>query len=171
MKLQTILEDLYGTDNERVIERINQSISITEFNFGDTMFIIHSGFRFNLNTGKKFDLLIDITDLKNPSIIRQPCSGHASFPLILGLVLFRKVRFIDAFSKHLIGGISEFNTKIYPLEAELEDIKSNKLEHTEFCIFRDSDNAILKTFPLSRKFSIKLYQKGGVFFRNRKDAQ
>jgi len=171
MPLQTILEALYSKDDDKVIEMINHSVPITEFNLRDKMFIIHSGFRFKLNTGKEFDILIDLTDLDQPSLIRQPCSGHASFPLILGLVLFRKVKFIDAFTKLMIGSISECNTKIYPIEAELEDITRSKLEHTEFCIFRNADNTLIKTFPLSRKFPNKLFQKGAVFFRNRKDSK
>jgi hypothetical protein len=171
MSLQTLLEALYSPDDDKVIEMINHSVPITEFNLRDKMFIIHSGFRFKLNTGKEFDLLIDLTDLSNASLIRQPCSGNASFPLILGLVLFQKVKFIDAFSKLMIGGISECNTKIYPIEAELEDITNNKLEHPEFCIFRDADNTLIKTFPLNRKFPIKLFQRGNVFFKNRKDTK
>ena len=171
MTLQTILEALYNPDDDKVIEMINLSSHVTEFNLREKMFIIHSGFRFKLNTGKEFDLLIDMTDLNQPSIIHQPCSGHASFPLILGLVLFQKVKFIDAFTKMLIGGISECNTKIYPIEAELEDITINKLEHPEFCIFRDADNTLVKTFPLSRKYSKKLYQNGNVFFRNQKHSK
>ncbi|SDM43108.1 hypothetical protein SAMN05421813_11221 [Daejeonella rubra] len=171
MTLQTILEALYSPDDDRVIEMINHSTPVTEFNLREKMFFIHSGFRFKLNTGKEFDLLIDLTDLSHASVIRQPCSGHASFPLILGLVLFRKIKFIDAFSKLLIGGISECNTKIYPIDAELEDITKNKLEHPEFCIFRDADNTLIKTFPLSRKYPNKLFQKGDMFFRNRKDTK
>lgn len=171
MPLQTILEALYNKDDDKVIEMINLSIPITEFNLRDKMFIIHSGFRFKLNTGKEFDLLIDLTDLSLPSIIRQQCSGHASFPLILGLVLFQKVKYIDAYSKLMIGGISECNSKIYPKEAELEDITNNKLEHPEFCIFRDADNTLIKTFPLSRKFPNKLFQRGAMFFKNSKDTK
>jgi hypothetical protein len=171
MPLQTILEALYSKDDDKVIEMINHSVPITKFNLRDKMFIIHSGFRFELNTGKEFDLLIDLTDLNQPSIIHQPCSGHASFPLILGLVLFQKVKFIDAFTKMLIGGISECSTKIYPIEAELEDITINKLEHPGFCIFRDADNTLIKTFPLSRKFTNKLFQRGTVFFKNLKDMK
>jgi hypothetical protein len=171
MTLQTILEALFSKDDDQVIEMINYSIPVTEFNLREKMFIIHSGFRFKLNTGKEFDLLIDLTDLNQPSLIRQPCSGHASFPLILGLVLFQKVKFIDAYSKLLIGGVSECNTKIYPIEAELGDITGNKLEHPEFCIFRDADNTLVKTFPLSRKFPNKLFQRGAVFFKNQKDTK
>jgi len=171
MTLQSILEALYDPDDDRVIEMINHSSPVTEFNLRENMFIIHSGFRFELKTGKEFDLLIDITDLTQPLIIHQPCSGHASFPLILGLVLFQKVKFIDAFTKLLIGGISECNSKIYPIEAELEDIASYKLEHPEFCIFRDADNTLVKTFPLSRKYPHKLFQKGNLFLKNQKDSK
>lgn len=171
MTLQTILEALYSQDDKRVIETINKSVPITEFNLRDKMFIIHSGFRFKLNTGKEFDLLIDLTELSQPSLIRQPCSGHASFPLILGLVLFQKVKFIDAYSTMLVAGISECNTKIYPIEAELEDITKNKLEHPEFCIFRDADNTLVNTFPSSRKFPNKLFQRESIFFKNRKDTK
>ena len=166
MTLQTILEALNSKDDDKVIEMINNSVPITEFHLREKMFIIHSGFRFKLNTGKEFDLLIDMTDLNQPSIIHQPCSSHASFPLILGLVLFQKVKFIDAFSKMLIAGISECSTKIYPIEADLEAITKNKLKHHEFCIFRDTDNALIKTFPLSRKYPKKLFQNGNVFFSN-----
>lgn len=171
MTLQTILEALYSFNDDTVIEMINHSAPIAEFNLSDKMFIIHSGFRFKLNTGKEFDLLIDLTDLNQPSLISQPCSGHASFPLILGLVLFQKVKYIDAFSKLLIGGISECNTKIYPIEAELEDIKRSKLEHPEFCVFRDTDNTLIKTFPFSRKFPNKLFQRGAMLFKNSKDTK
>jgi len=171
MTLQTILGALYNNDDKKVIEMINNSIPIAEFILKEKMFIIHSGFRFELNTGKEFDLLIDLTDLSQPAIIHQPSSGSASFPLILGLVLFQKVKFIDAYTKLLIGGISDCNTKIYPIKVELEDIANKKLPHPEFCIFSDADNTLVKTFPLSRKYPIKLFQNGNVFFSNSKDSK
>jgi hypothetical protein len=163
MTLQIILEALYCPSDAKVIEMIKQSTSVKSFQFNDKLFVIHSGFRFSTDNFKTFDLLIDLSDLNNPKLILIPVSSIASFPLILGLVVFKKQKYIDAYSKLIIAGISECNTKLYPMELDIDDIKKNQLSHSAFHIFRDQDNSIVESFPLSRVFTPKIVYDSSHF--------
>ena len=164
MTLLIILEALYDEDDARVIEMINHSIPIKDYILKNKLFVIHSGFRFTLDSGKAFDILIDLSDLDNPKSILSPVSKLASFPLILGLVVFKKIKYIDAFSKVMVAGISEENSKIYPIESKIEDVVELNLNHSEFYIFRADDNTVIRRFPLSRMYKKALLQKDGEFY-------
>lgn len=164
MTLLIILEGLYNEDDAKVIELINDSSPIQTYPLKNKLFVFHSGFRFTIDTGQRFDLLIDLSNLDNPKLILTPIISTVSFPLILGLVVFKKNKYIDAFSKVMIAGISENYTKIYPIEAKIEDIVKNNLEHSEFLIFKADDNTVIKGFPLFRIYNKSLSQKDGKFY-------
>lgn len=164
MTLLIILEALYNEDDAKVIEIINNSSPIQTYPLKNKLFVFHSGFRFTIDTGQGFDLLIDLSDLAKPRLILTPIISTVSFPLILGLVVFKKNKYIDAFSKVMIAGISENYTKIYPIEAKIEDITKNNLEHSEFFIFKADDNTVIKSFPLFRIYNKSLSQKDGKFY-------
>ena len=163
MTLSFILEALYSDNEMRVIEMINYAYSNEAYVLNDKLFVIHSGFRFVINRDKLYDILIDLSDLNNPTLILSPISKEISFPLILGLVVFRKNKYLDAFSKVLIAGISEDTIKIYPLELPLVDIVIENLSHSEFFIFNSIDNSIIKRFPLSRIYDKSLVFNNGKF--------
>jgi hypothetical protein len=80
--------------------------------------------------------------------------------------VFKKNKYIDAFSKVMIAGISENYTKIYPIETKIEDIVKNNLEHSEFFIFKADDNTVIKSFPLFRIYNKSLSQKDGKFYES-----
>jgi hypothetical protein len=82
----------------------------------------------------------------------------------LGLVVFKKNKYIDAFSKVMVAGISEDNSKIYPIESKIEDVVELNLNHSEFYIFRADDNTVIRRFPLSRMYNKALLQKDGGFY-------
>lgn len=164
MTLLIILEALYDKDDASLVEMINNSVPVKTYSFKNKLFVIHSGFRFMINAGKAFDLLIDLSDLNYPQLILSPVSELTSFPLILGLVVFKKNKYIDAFSKVMIAGISEDNVKIYPIESKVEDIEIMNLNHSEFYIFRAEDNSIIRRFPLSRLYNKSLLLRDGKFY-------
>lgn len=163
MTLLLILDTLYLQYDRNLIEMINHARPIESYSFKNKLFVIHSGFRFTINTGKAFDLLIDLSDLNDPQLILSSVSELASFPMILGLVVFKKNKYIDAFSKVMIAGISEDNIKIYPIESKVEDIEIMNLNHSEFYIFRAEDNSIIRRFPLSRLYNKSLLLRDGKF--------
>jgi hypothetical protein len=166
MTLLIILEALYNKDDAKVIEMINNSSPIQTYPLKNKLFVFHSGFRFSIQEGHAFELLIDLSDLAKPTLILNPIISTVSFPLILGLVVFKKNKFIDAFSKVMIAGISDNYTKIYPIEAKIDDIITNNLEHSEFLIFKTDDNTVIKSFPLFRIYNKTLTQKDGKFYES-----
>ncbi|WP_395627446.1 hypothetical protein [Daejeonella sp.] len=166
MTLLIILEALYYEDDARVVEMINNSSPIKTYPLKNKLFVVHSGFRFNIETGQAFELLIDLSSLDSPKLIHIPITSTASFPLILGLVVFKKNKFIDAFSKVIIAGVSENYSKIYPIEEKIDDIVKIKLNHSEFFIFKDDDHAVVKSFPLFRIYNKSISQKDGKFFES-----
>lgn len=163
LTLKIILESLFNRQDSIVIEMINKSIPIKKYHFKDKLFIIHSGFRFTTLDQKTFDILIDLSELDHPKLIHIPLSTENSFPLILGLVVFKKVNYLDAFSTVIIVGLSKDNTKLYPIESEIENIINYNLKHSEFYIFNSVDNSIIKRFPLSRLYSPILSITEGIF--------
>lgn len=163
MTLSLILEALYSDNEMRVIEMINYAHPTKSHVLKEKHFVIHSGFRFLIYQDKLCDVLIDLSDFNNPALILSPISKQISFPLILGLVIFRKNKYLDAFSKVLIAGISEDTIKIYPLELPLVDIVIENLSHSEFFIFNSIDNSIIKRFPLSRIYDKSLVFNNGKF--------
>lgn len=164
MTLEFILDILYNESEEKLIEMINYAQSNKSYVLKEKLFVIHSGFRFLIKPDKLCDILIDLSDLNNPALIFSPISKKISFPLILGLVVFRKNKYLDAFSKIIIAGISQDSSKIYPLEVPIKDIVNNKLSHFEFFIFSSADNTILKRFPLSRNYNKSLIPNKGKFY-------
>lgn len=163
LTLKIILEALFNRQDSIVIEMINKSIPIKKYHFKDKLFVIHSGFRFTTVDQKSFDILIDLSELDHPKLIHIPILTENSFPLLLGLVIFKKENYLDAFSTAIIVGLSEDKTKLYPIESEIEDIINYNLKHSEFYIFNSVDNSIIKRFPLSRLFTSRLSLIEGKF--------
>jgi hypothetical protein len=185
MKYLKVIEILYGDNIDSIINLLNKSVFANEFVPEGDSNAVHTGFSFQIHTGKTMEILYSIY---HDTIIRQlRISETYALPLLIGLLASKE--YIDG--RGFYGGYKELLiTPRYSNDGEEEGYLINehiKVPHNsnqngikEITIteggveviiselkIRDSENNVIKTIPLQRKFHKEIFYGNSSFKVNR----
>ena len=177
MKHSHLLEILYNSDIEDILQILNQSIYITNYSSPiETPIIIHTGFYFNSHRDKKIELLYD---LNQEIVLRQVRNYGGELPLINGLLAGRRDGiYYNSFHKLVVIKIKK-NNNLQGVFKYLKDPYTylGKEKVTEITVIDPNDdtesvvntfkimegNSVFKEIPLQKILSETLFFNGSTF--------
>jgi len=187
MNLTEVLAGLYNSKLDKVLEVINKSKYVTDFEIKkDDYLIFHTGFTFQTHTGKMFELLYNFN---SKQLIRQNRNGNFTVPSLLGLQYKLKDKYFNSYTNLIV--ISVNNTGAIGLagivdyknldrEGPIKEVIIYNLKneivtevHSKFIINHLEDNTEKKIhkLPLSKKLESIIFFNGRTFERYISDEE
>lgn len=173
MTFASLLDTLYSDKRKSILNAINASVYSADFDAKNDYVVLHTGFTFTMQNGKRMELLFDI---ESQTIIRQVQLPQADIlPGLTGTLYVKHFRpYFNAIKDFIVTGCYLDDDNSFDLE-EVRDLKEfsaqwktrkvalkNSTEAHELMVLYKA-NEVYKKLPLSKELTGRFFYNGDTF--------